>query len=241
MLKKIKINDVTIIFLLTAFLCGYIKKYLMVFTIIMIHEFGHVFFSKIFKYEIVSIEIFPFGGITKCNKLLNNNIFKDLLISFGGIIFQSIMFIFCIVGIINSELFCSINNSIIIFNLLPIIPLDGSNILFDILNLFLNYKKSLFIYFIISIISIFVFIHYFYYSLFNHIFIISLFLVKTINIFNNRKIIFQKFILERILYNIKYRKAKTTNIDINKYQKDVKYYYYKNNRILDDKEYLKFR
>lgn len=239
MLKKIKINDLTIMFLLIAFLCGYIKKYLIIFFIIIIHEFGHVFFSLLFKYEIISIELFPFGGLTKCNKLLNNSIYKDLLISFGGIIFQLILLLLCIINIINNALFYEINTFILLFNLIPIIPLDGSNILFDILNFFLSYEKAIFIYCSISVISIFLFFHFFYYSIFNHFFIISLFLIKTYSIIKNRKIIYQKFIIERLLYDIKYRKTKTGHTNIKKYQKDVKYYYYKNNKIIDEKEYLK--
>ena len=66
-----------------------------------------------------------------------------------------------------------------------------------------------------------------------------LFIYKTIEVIKNRNILYEKFILERALYDIKFNKVKNKNEDINKYLKDTKYYYKYNNKIISDKEYLK--
>ena len=92
-LNKIKIDNITYLIILISLLSGYIKHTFIIFTIVLIHELGHVFFFYIFNIEIESINIYPFGGITKVNKKIHERIYKDVLISLGGIIFQILLFI----------------------------------------------------------------------------------------------------------------------------------------------------
>ena len=90
-IKKIKINYYTYLFILLCFLCGYMKNIFIIFSICLIHELGHTFFIKLFGYKIVSIELLPFGGYTKIDKMINTSINKDIIISLGGILFQFIL------------------------------------------------------------------------------------------------------------------------------------------------------
>lgn len=233
-IKKFKINYLTLYFLLISFLCGYIKYAIIIFLIVLFHELGHVVICKIFKYKIKSIEIFPFGGVTKIDKLLNNSIIKDLLISIMGIIFQ--LFIFLIT---DNVVVLKYNKYIMLFNLLPIIPLDGSKILFEIYALIMPYKKVIKYYYITSFIFIIIYFIFNYKYNLNNYMIIILFIYKTVEVIKNKNILYEKFILERALYNIKFNKVKNKNEDINKYFKDTKYYYKYNNKIISDKEYLK--
>ena len=116
-MKIIKVNFLTIYFLLLLFLCGYVRVGLIIFFIVLIHELGHVFFIKLFKYKIESITIYPFGGITKIYKDINTPIKKELLIASGGIILQLILFIIiCLIPIsdFTKILFYKYNISIII-------------------------------------------------------------------------------------------------------------------------------
>ena len=133
---KLKFNELTLFFLLTAFLCGYIKNALIILFIVVFHELGHVLICKILGYDIICIEIFPFGGITKISKHLNDHIYRDFLIAIFGVVFQLLLFIPVIFGFITNEVFIKYNLSIMLFNLLPIIPLDGSKILFEVFSRF---------------------------------------------------------------------------------------------------------
>ena len=92
-LNKIKINNYTYLFILVCFLCGFIKNIIIIFSICLFHELGHIFFIKIFKYKIVSVELLPFGGFTTIDKHINSSISKDIIISFGGILFQLMLLI----------------------------------------------------------------------------------------------------------------------------------------------------
>jgi len=171
--NKFKINNYTYFFFVACALCGYLKNISIIFFICLIHEMGHIFFIKLFKYEIVSVELLPFGGFTTTNKLINSNINKDIIIAFGGILFQIIFIIFLYLlknnfNLITYNLFINYNFILIIFNLIPIIPLDGNNILHLFLEKFFSYKISYYLNLIFSLIFLILFfiINYIYY-LFN--------------------------------------------------------------------------
>lgn len=236
--KKIVFKDVTLLVILFAILCGFIKKTIYVLLIVLLHEFGHVLMCLIFKYKIISIDIYPFGGITKIDKHLNDSFFHDFMLASGGIIIQLVIFLLGKVNVINDSFLLSINYKILIFNLLPIIPLDGSKIIFELVNKLTSFYKSIYIYTVVSFFSIILFVYFNKDNLFDNYVIIGLFIQKTIEIFKNRHIIINKFILERKLYKLQFNYIKYKNLDPVDYKKDVKYFYRINNTVVDDFEYL---
>lgn len=243
-MKIIKINFVTIYFLLILFLCGYLKIGLIIFLIVIIHELGHVFFALLFHYKILNITIYPFGGITKINKDLNTPIYKELLIASGGVIFQLILFLiinYLPLSIYFKSNFIKYNFSILFFNLLPIIPLDGSVILNSFLNMIFSYKKSYYIYFIISVIGIFLYLFTNIWFSLNNYLIISLFVIKTIYAWKNYKFLLNRFLLERYInkYEYKFINTKEGNLDILKI--DTYQYFKENGKIVSEMTKLKER
>lgn len=240
----IKINFVTIYFLLILFLCGYLKIGLIIFLIVIIHELGHVFFALLFHYKILNITIYPFGGITKINKDLNTPIYKELLIASGGVIFQLILFLiinYLPLSIYFKSNFIKYNFSILFFNLLPIIPLDGSVILNSFLNMIFSYKKSYYIYFFISVIGIFLYLFTNIWFSLNNYLIISLFIIKTIYAWKNYKFLLNRFLLERYInkYEYKFINTKEGNLDILKI--DTYQYFKENGKIVSEMTKLKER
>lgn len=243
-MKIIKINFVTIYFLLILFLCGYLKIGLIIFLIVIIHELGHVFFALLFHYKILNITIYPFGGITKINKDLNTPIYKELLIASGGVIFQLILFLiinYLPLSIYFKSNFIKYNFSILFFNLLPIIPLDGSVILNSFLNMIFSYKKSYYIYFFISVIGIFLYLFTNIWFSLNNYLIISLFVIKTIYAWKNYKFLLNRFLLERYInkYEYKFINTKEGNLDILKI--DTYQYFKENGKIVSEMTKLKER
>ena len=172
---------------------------------------------KLFKIKIINIEILPFGSIinTYINYNLNSN--KILLISLGGIINQLLLYLIYYglfrLGFINNisyGIFLYYNRLIILFNMFPIIPLDGSKALLSILERIFSYKLSLKIINILSLISIIIFILVNKIS-FNLI-LLGLFLFyKTYLEILNNNYIFKRFLLERYLDNKTYYKVKNIN------------------------------
>ncbi|MFI3260437.1 MAG: site-2 protease family protein [bacterium] len=245
-MKIIQINYLTYYFLLIYFLCGFIKEGIIIFIIVFIHELGHAFFANLFNFNIISITIYPFGGITKMKKDINTPLNEDLLISIGGFIFQFILYlIFLIInlnGFISNktfEIFNFYNKMILLFNLLPIIPLDGSYISENILSRIFPYKIVLFTNVILSIFCFIIFIYYNYsYNLNNYI-IISFLFFKILENLKNKKNIFNKFLLERYLYSYNFKKLENINsIDTSKIKKDTYSYFWKEFCYVSEKDIL---
>lgn len=242
-LSKVHINNYTYLFLLICFLSGYIKNILIVFFICLVHEFGHVIFIKLYGYEVQKIEILPFGGITYINKKINSSIDKDIIISFGGIIIQLLFLIILFlfknnISINNYYLFNYYNFVIIVFNLLPIIPLDGSKLINLVLNKFLSFKMSYYINSIISFLFLIIFILINYLYNFDNYFIILFLMFQLFLYLKQFKYIFNKFLLERYLYNIEYKKIKYKTNKIDDLRKEVYHYFDDFNRVVSEKQKL---
>ncbi len=241
--KKIKISYYTYLLFLIGFFCGYLKNLLIIFIICFIHELGHAFFIKLFKYEIVKIEILPFGGYTLINKKINSSINKDIIISLGGIFFQLFIHIFLL---IYKELFLETtynliiyyNYILVIFNILPIIPLDGSVLLNKLLEKFFSYKLAFYLNIIISIISLGIFL------LINIIFaidnfvIISFLFYQIIITYKNYKYVYNKFLLERLIYDLDYKKIDNNTKDIKSLRKEVFHYFKDKNKYANEKKVI---
>ena len=166
---------------------------------------------KLMNIEVNSITMYPYGGMIKSNMLINTNSLKVILISLGGIInqllFWIIIYIFLKVGFINSyyyNIFFKYNLYIILFNLLPIYPLDGYKIVNSFLELFISFKNSIYLSFFINTVCLLLFLIYLYiYKVSNYVIVIFLF-VNLINYIREIKYIMNKFFVERIIYDIEY-------------------------------------
>lgn len=124
----IKIKMSFVFFLGIVLYSGLLNELSNLFLTILIHEAGHLFFILLFKQKIKSVEFTGFGIFIKVS-LSTNNILKKLLI-FGGGILSNLIFIL----IIKSRITYDYHKIMIILNLIPIIPLDG----FQMVNVLLS-------------------------------------------------------------------------------------------------------
>ena len=125
------------------------------------------------------------------------------------------------------ELFNNNNISLIIFNIIPIIGLDGEKILHLLLEFILPYKKVNIISIIISIISFITLIIISFNYKINTIFVTCFLGYKIYYFIINKKYLENKFYLERYIYDIAYDKIRyITNIN-NMYQDTYHFLNYK--------------
>lgn len=211
---KIIIHPLTYLLLLTIFLCGKFNYFLIISIILFVHDLGHILIMIKYKIRINMITIFPFGSIIDTNIKYNEKSYIKLLIALAGITFQLILyFIFHflfklgIISIIDYQIFMRYNLMIISFNLLPIVPLDGSKVLESIFELFTPYKITLYLEVAISLIFICILFYKSVFSL-DLILIIIFLLYKSYEFFFNIKYIYYKFRLERYLNRVIYKKIK---------------------------------
>lgn len=247
--NKFKINIGTYFLLLIACFTGFYKNILLIFLIVIVHELGHILSIRKLEYNIESVEIFPFGGVTKVNKPINTPLKSEIKIAFSGVFFQIILFfIFFILnqqGIIREQtffMFNSYNIAIALFNLLPIIPLDGSIIVHSIFEYFFSFKKSYYYYQVFSVLSFLLFAILALNQSLNNYMILTFLLYKMIDVFKKRKLIQNKFFLERYLYEFPYRNIKSHSYPkLDDLKKDTLHFFWIGDKYLHEKEFLKKR
>lgn len=229
-----KIHPLTVISLFIAFMTGYFKEIVIIMTIIIIHEFGHIMASLIYKWNIDQIIILPLGGITIFNELINKPLFQEFVIAIMGPIFQIIFTFIC-----NNEIVTFYSKFILLINLLPIFPLDGSKIISVCLNKIFSFKLShkLVIY-ISYLLSSFCF---FFFVLRRNILLILFILLLIIKINKeegNHEFLFNKFLYERYLYDFNFKKVKVV-FRIDGFKRDYQHFVSVKNKLIDEKLILK--
>lgn len=244
-LAKIRIDYSTYILILIGLVAGYIKNIFIILCIVLVHEIGHVFFFYLYKIEIDSIVIYPFGGVSKVNKKIHERIYKDILISLGGIIFQGLLIIIVYLLykynlIVSSTyyMFITYNKSVILFNLIPLIPLDGSKLLLSICSKFLAYRVSYIMMIIVGSISLVGFIIYNMIFKLNDIVIYVFLLCNLVSSIIEFKYVSNKFYLERIIYDNYYDGIVSNSKDVKDMRIDKYYYYKEGNRYVNERDYL---
>lgn len=133
---KIKINPWLLVMLISSFFWGAPLELLIVFLVVLIHELSHCGMAVLLAVPVEEIQLFPFGGVVKTPLGLETAPLKETLIALAGpasnFIMLGIGYFFMILfpqktGWGGS--FLSSNWAIGIFNLLPILPLDGGRVL----------------------------------------------------------------------------------------------------------------
>lgn len=153
----LKIDLKIFIFFVLFYLTKQIKLYATIMVLCIIHELGHVVMGLIMGLKIERIEIMPLGlsvsfklNIDDYNKKIKKgNILqlKKIAIAAAGPFTNLIMLIIVLntninLNIVTNEVLVYANILIILFNLLPIYPLDGGRILKELIHIFEGSIKS---------------------------------------------------------------------------------------------------
>jgi stage IV sporulation protein FB len=179
------------------------------FSIVILHELGHILSCIIFKRKINKISIFPFGAFMKYEEDDNTFLYKELIIASSGILVNILLYIIFKVFDFK-DYFIILNNYVLFFNILIIYPLDGGRILEIILCFFYEFKSAVFITILVSLIMLVI------------LFILDTIMLKSLNLgfiliylifenikyFKNRKIRFKQFLLKKFLNENKDLKEK---------------------------------
>ena len=152
---RFRIDLKIFIFLILFYFTKQIEIYALIMIFAIIHELGHLVAGILMGMKPEKIELMPFGlsvsfkiNINEYNKKIkkgNNLETKKILIALAGPLTNLIMILITYrlkIDIIKSMLIIYTNSLIMIFNLLPIYPLDGGRILKGILHISFGKRKS---------------------------------------------------------------------------------------------------
>ena len=205
-ISKIKIHPFFYIVTTICLFTGNIRDFLVFSAIIIVHELGHIIGALIYKWNIEKIIILPFGGLTIFKNKINTSLKEQAIITILGPLFQ-ILFYYFTTCFYSSPRITYYNFLLLFFNLLPIYPLDGSKLLYIILNLLLPFKMSYLITLFISFLTLLALIINLKFDLIKILTLLFL-IIKTMKALIEYKNIFNKFLFERYLYSLNFKKVR---------------------------------
>ncbi|MDF2536679.1 MAG: peptidase [Bacillales bacterium] len=135
--SKIKIHTFTWIFIALSLLSANFTEIIIMFFIVFVHELGHAFMARRFKWEIHQITILPFGGEMETDAFGCKNFTEEFWVIIAGPLQH--VFLFIVAFILHSNqimpdwiyvFFQKFNLMVLFCNLYPSLPLDGGRLLF---------------------------------------------------------------------------------------------------------------
>lgn len=206
--------------MLLSVLTGSFRQFIIISTLITFHEIGHFLTAKILNIEVDKIYFYPLGGISKFNLQYNEKFIKELLIIISGPIAQHLTSIMLVLLMPKyKELINTYHYGILIFNLLPIVPLDGGKLLTLFLTNIYPFKKSITISIKLAYATLIIILIINLNSLkLNSIFLLLFLFFKIKKESSKTSCIYEKFLLERYLNNYRFKKSKLISSPQNFYK-----------------------
>lgn len=228
-----KIHPLYIVAALISMLTGYFRLFITITLLILFHELGHILMMIYFDIDIKKIIILPFGAVTIVDDVVNRKLIDTFLIAVMGPIFQIIYYY-----LFKNPYLDMIHYPLLLFNLLPIIPLDGSKILNVFLNRFFSFYHSELINIYISFITIILITILKFHLII--ILILSFLIKETIIRYKNRHYLLNRFLYERQFIKFNFKKRKIVN---DKYDMKIgyKHLFYIKGKYYTEKEYIKLQ
>ncbi len=175
--------------------------------IVLIHELGHFTMAKRFDWRIGVIMLWVFGGVMKTDEHGTKPIVEETLVTIAGplqhVLIYAGIFALSYSGLVPTsfiDIMLYYNTVILLFNLLPVWPLDGGKLLFLFLARFLPYKRAyhIIILFSMTLAVIFLTVQLILPSFTLSTFLIALFLfMESQSEWKQRQYVFMRFLLKR--------------------------------------------
>ena len=239
--KNFIISPITILIILIALIFNRFTFIFIHYLIAFIHELSHYMVAKIFRVKVKEIQFLPIGFYLKIDDLELEKLYKQILVLSAGplsyfisYLVLKIMYKYDIISIYGYEDGKISNLFILLFNLLPIYPLDGERIIEAILTPYLNEYKLRVFRICISIISL-VIASTFLVTLGEIVTLVFLYFVTIISIVNfNKEYLFS--LIKRL------NKKMNNKVRINDKKEIFRLsdnYYLKNGNLMNEEEIIK--
>lgn len=147
-----RLHPLFLILMLFSILTGYFIEMLTLFGVVTIHELGHVVAAKSFGLKVRHVQLLPFGGVADIDEpsLVPAPVYQEVVIYISGPLQNGWMAAFSYIMVMVGwgdaaywSYFLQANIIIGLFNLLPILPLDGGRLLLSFLSCLISYHRAL--------------------------------------------------------------------------------------------------
>ncbi|MFU1797231.1 M50 family metallopeptidase [Paenibacillus azoreducens] len=147
---KLSLHPFFVILMLFSVMTGHFLELIVLFSIVLIHELGHLAAALLCGVRIRSIQLLPFGGVVEMEDHGQLTAWKEIGIAIAGPLQNVVMIgaalLFRELGWGDGAFLAYViygNGMIASFNLLPILPLDGGKILQAAASLWFPYHQIL--------------------------------------------------------------------------------------------------
>ncbi|KSU83775.1 MULTISPECIES: M50 family metallopeptidase [Fictibacillus] len=148
-LAKIRINPLFWLTIGLSIITGHFREILLLFFAVFIHEMGHYAAAHLFQWRVKKIELFPFGGVAEVEEHGNRRFSEEIIVTISGPIqhlwLMAAAYLALQLGWWDStscDWFMKMNLTLLVFNLLPIWPLDGGKLIFIAATSIFPFKKA---------------------------------------------------------------------------------------------------
>lgn len=147
---RISFHPFFVIIMMASLLTGNFIELITLFAIVFIHECGHAAAAALLGCRVLSIQMLPFGGVAVIEDAGNITARREIIIALAGP-FQNILMVGVVLllkyGNLGDPVFLDYiiqgNLLIALFNLLPVLPLDGGKIVQALVSLAAPYYTTL--------------------------------------------------------------------------------------------------
>ncbi|WP_426448666.1 M50 family metallopeptidase [Paenibacillus sp. S-38] len=147
---RLRFHPLFSIMLLLSAVTGYLPEMATLFGIVFIHELGHVAAARGFGWRVREVQLLPFGGVAVVEETGGAPAWEELAVALAGPL-QNLWMMALAYGLIALQIvppewggyFIRANLLIALFNLLPVLPLDGGRVMQVLLGLWLPYQRTI--------------------------------------------------------------------------------------------------
>ncbi|HAA08566.1 MAG TPA: peptidase M50 [Syntrophomonas sp.] len=144
---QLKIHPLLLLLAAAYFWLGLGREVLLVMAAVLLHELAHLAAARSLKVTVGEVELLPFGGQAKTEDFTGLEPDKETIIAIIGpacslIVAAVFYFLAPYLSISKAGFFIKVNLLLGLFNLLPVLPLDGGRVLRAQLSRWLGYKKA---------------------------------------------------------------------------------------------------
>ena len=132
---SVRIHPTFLLVLVVYGVLGLVAQALLIFGLVFCHELAHLLTARAYGFQVVGLELFPFGGAAYCEDLFEGRKLEESVMALAGPAFNVVLLFGAQAlrwqGVWTGELaadFVRFNFWLAAFNLIPVLPLDGGRI-----------------------------------------------------------------------------------------------------------------